>query len=148
MFMQRSDFYIMPRLDGEAADSLMEQASTQAEPAVQNGKTKHASAKAVGAKAVGARAASAKKDTTEAEQVDYDQPRTLARTLLVSTVREAMEARLLREGDPIIIADVLWAGAHGLVSLALSPLMSPEHSQRMVEPLLTSLIEGVKRHKK
>jgi AcrR family transcriptional regulator len=138
MFMQRSDFYIMPRLDGEAADSLEAQVSTQAAPATKSAKQKSASAKA----------AASKTANVDAEQVDHDQPRTLARTLLVSTVREAMDARLLRDGDPIIVADVLWAGAHGLVSLALSPLMSNEHSQRMIEPLLGSLIEGVKRHKK
>lgn len=71
-------------------------------------------------------------------------PRTAAMELLSSAVAEAMRAGTVQNGDALITADVLWAGAHGLVSLAISPLMSPEHAQLVVDRLLQTLLRGVK----
>jgi AcrR family transcriptional regulator len=39
---------------------------------------------------------------------------------LVDRVRECIQARLLRKGDPEALATVVWAHVHGLVSLRLS----------------------------
>lgn len=73
-----------------------------------------------------------------------ERPRTASQGLLVTAVADGMAAGQLKDGNAMIIADVLWAGAHGLVSLAISPLLTPEHSQEMIEPLLSTLIEGVR----
>jgi hypothetical protein len=65
----------------------------------------------------------------------------------VNAVADAMDAGLLQPGEPILIADAMWAGVHGLVSLAISPLMSREHCEKVVDPLLHALIEGFKKRK-
>lgn len=39
---------------------------------------------------------------------------------LVDRVRECMDARFLQKGDPVIVALMIWAHVHGLVSLRLS----------------------------
>lgn len=70
--------------------------------------------------------------------------RVRAQELLVEAVREGIKAGSLRGGDPVLLADTLWASVHGLVSLALSPLMTPQHAQKIVSPLLTTLINGLK----
>lgn len=67
-----------------------------------------------------------------------------ARQALVSAVKVAMEAGVLRPASPLVVADVLWSGAHGLVALALSPLISREHAQSVIQPLLRVLIDGVR----
>ncbi len=134
MFMQRSDFYILPRL-GDATTTRPEaEASTRLLPAAPQNAW------------VTKRPANDVEPGGNLPLGDSDQPRTTARALLAAAVREAMDAGLARKDDPLVVADVLWAGAHGLVSLALSPLISEEHAQRVIEPLLQSLIEGVKAH--
>jgi AcrR family transcriptional regulator len=44
---------------------------------------------------------------------------------LVSAVRRAMDAGLLRPADPVTVATSFWACVHGLVSLELRELLSP-----------------------
>jgi AcrR family transcriptional regulator len=76
-----------------------------------------------------------------------DQPlhhRVVAQELLVDAVKEGIEAGQFRSGDPILLADALWAGVHGLASLAVSPMMSPENAEKVVQPLLETLIRGLK----
>lgn len=75
--------------------------------------------------------------------VSGGRPRTQSMTTLMQAVQDAMAAGVVRPGDPLITADVLWAGAHGLVSLAISPLMSPDHAQKVIDLLLATLIEGI-----
>ena len=101
MFMQRSDFYFMPRFNGSSEDGALP---------------------------------------------GPERPRTVAMSLLMQAVEEAMAQGVVRPGPPLIMADVLWAGAHGLVSLAISPLMSPEHAQHVIDLLLATLIDGIKTH--
>lgn len=71
--------------------------------------------------------------------------RVVAQELLLSTVREGIEGGYFRSGEPVLLADALWAGVHGLVSLAVSPMMAPENAERVVEPLLQTLIQGLKK---
>jgi len=108
MFMQRSEFYFLPRL-GEGTPVT---ATESAAPVV----------------------------------AQHDRPRTVAMTLLVAAVTEGLQAGVLQPGNPQIIADVLWSGAHGLVSLSISPLMSKEHAAPVTDLLLKTLIDGIKRH--
>ena len=70
--------------------------------------------------------------------------RVVAQELLVAAIQKGFADGLFRAGDPVLLADALWAGVHGLVSLALSPLMAPQHAQDVVLPLLTTLIHGLK----
>lgn len=76
--------------------------------------------------------------------VSGERPRTQAMTLLMQAVVDGMAAGVVRPGDALITADVLWAGAHGLVSLAISPLMSPEHAQKVIDLLLKTLVDGIR----
>jgi AcrR family transcriptional regulator len=83
-------------------------------------------------------------------QADLDAPlkpqqhRVVAQELLMAVVKEGIASGALRKGDPIQLADVLWAGVHGLVSLALSPMMAPDIARKLVTPLLTTLVGGLK----
>lgn len=70
--------------------------------------------------------------------------RVVAQELLVATVKDGIAAQQFRAGDPILMADALWAGVHGLVSLAVSPMMAPEHAEKVIDPLLETLISGLK----
>jgi AcrR family transcriptional regulator len=47
---------------------------------------------------------------------------------LVDRVRECMQARVLREGEAVEVAAVIWAFVHGLVSLRLSGHLTPAGS--------------------
>jgi AcrR family transcriptional regulator len=49
--------------------------------------------------------------------------------MLADAVREAMDAGVLIEGDPKAVAEVLWAAAHGVVSLELAGHFTPEVAQ-------------------
>ena len=50
------------------------------------------------------------------------------------SVERAMTQGLIREADPVATANVLWAGVHGLVSLALTiPYLDSEQVNAMVE---------------
>lgn len=115
MFMQRSDFYLLPHRKDEGEEATSSTPSATASTKKKAGKS-------------------------------LDQPRTVARVLLVAAVQEGIEKGVVRRDDPLVLADILWAGAHGLVSLALSPLMSTTHSQQVIKPLLQSLIEGIRKH--
>lgn len=106
MFMQRSDFYLMPRLLGSGTPIVEMEPST--------------------------------------EEVQH---RVVAQELLVAAVGEGMSAGHIGEGDAVIVADALWAGAHGLVSLATSPLMEPDHARKVVDELLKMLLLGLKAKK-
>lgn len=106
MFMQRSDFYFMPKLLGSGST---EEAVEQARKNEGLEPTHHV----------------------------------IAQELLVQAVREAMVAGKICQGDPLIIADSLWAGAHGLVALSNSPLMSTDHATRVTDQLLKLLLTGL-----
>jgi AcrR family transcriptional regulator len=122
MFMQRSDFYFMPRF-------------VEAE----NGEEVPAPAKTTKARKTG------NKKSADATASDSgERPRTVAMALLVAAIEEGIAAGVVKKSEPIIAADVLWAGAHGLVSLAISPLMSPQHAAKVIVPLLATLINGVR----
>jgi AcrR family transcriptional regulator len=120
MFMQRADFTLLPRLDDDEELLLSPVACGPDDSDVQ-------------AAFDGA--------------LEDGQVRSAARLMLVRAVCEASSAGLLRPGPPLVVADILWSGAHGLVSLALSPLLSSEHAQTVVDPLLRALIEGVRAEK-
>lgn len=72
------------------------------------------------------------------------QHRVVAQELLVAAIEAGIADGSFRAGDPVLLADALWSGVHGLVSLALSPLMAPDHARKIVAPLLTTLINGLK----
>jgi AcrR family transcriptional regulator len=50
--------------------------------------------------------------------------------ILVDAVRAAVEAKVI-EGDPLTIAHLLWAGAHGLASLHLAGRLEGRSLQRL-----------------
>lgn len=106
MFMQRSDFYLMPRLLGSGTPIAEMQPSS--------------------------------------EEVQH---RVVAQELLVSAVSEGMSAGQIEKGDAVIVADALWAGAHGLVSLATSPLMAADHARKVAGELLKTLLGGLRSKK-
>lgn len=83
-------------------------------------------------------------DEADSPEDNEEKPLTIAMTLLVAAVEDAMAAGAVKRGDAQLAADVLWAGAHGLVALGISPLMTPEHAERVLNPLITSLISGLK----
>lgn len=70
--------------------------------------------------------------------------RVVSQELLVSAVQKAMEAGHIPHQDPVNLADALWAGAHGVVALACSPLMPPEHAQKTSACLLRLLVDGMR----
>jgi AcrR family transcriptional regulator len=100
MFMQRSDFYFMPRFDED--------------------------------------------DVAAGSNVPTKTTQVVAQQMLVKAVEDGITTGQLRRGDAVLMADVLWAGAHGLVSLVNSPLMSPEHAEQVIEHLLQTLINGIR----
>lgn len=70
--------------------------------------------------------------------------RVAAQDFLVKTIEEGIRRGEFRAQNPIFQADALWAAMHGLVSLAIGPLMSPEHAQEIAPQLLEILIDGLK----
>lgn len=106
MFMQRSDFYLMPRLVGSGSDPKILEAARDG-------------------------------------QIADGAHHVIAQELLVGAVREAMEAGCIAPGDPLLTADALWAGAHGIVALAGSPLMTPEHARKVLDRYATLLLAGL-----
>ena len=69
-------------------------------------------------------------------------PQILAQKLLVQAIEEAMENGSIPTGDAKLKADVLWVGVHGLVSLAISPLISAEYAPTLQEELIHTLMKG------
>ena len=106
MFMQRSDFYFMPRLVGRG--SLQD-------------KTRPGNA--------------------EPSPIQH---RALAQELLICAVEEAVAQKAIVRRDAVQTADALWAGVHGVVALATSPLMTREQAEAVGEQLLRLLIQGLK----
>ena len=102
MFMQPTDFHLLPRLLGSG--------------------------------------------TPDAEKQDADENahRVVAQELLVEAVERGIAQGTLRAGDATLMADALWASVHGLVSLAASPLMEPDHARKVAAPLLQTVIDGLK----
>lgn len=102
MFMQPTDFHLLPRLLGSG--------------------------------------------TPDAEKHGDDENahRVVAQELLVAAVERGIAQRILHGGDAVLMADALWASVHGLVSLAASPLMEPDHARKIAGPLLQTVIAGLK----
>lgn len=117
MFMQRSDFYFMPRF----VDSDYNPATSD--------ETAHQKLEAI---------------IVSSTNSQGERPRTVAMRLLVAAIEEGKQAGVVRTCNPVTAADVLWAGAHGLVSLGISPLMTPEHAREISQTLLSTLIEGIR----
>lgn len=69
--------------------------------------------------------------------------RVVAQELLVRAIEDGIAAGVLARGDAVLKADALWASVHGLVSLAASPLMAPEHASHLCDDLLTLLLDGL-----
>ena len=70
--------------------------------------------------------------------------RVIAQELLVEAVQNGIDDGTLRAGDALLMADALWASVHGLVSLAASPLMEPDHARKVAAPLLQTIIAGLR----
>lgn len=136
MFMQRSEFYFMPRFGETDNDSEKENRPIPSASTNDSG----------GVPENAARKTKPKKAVKGAKETIEDRPRTVAMTLLVMAVEQAMRDGVASPGNAVVAADVLWAGAHGLVSLAISPLMSPEHAQQVTDAMLSTLINGIKSH--
>lgn len=64
---------------------------------------------------------------------------------MVDRVREAMDAGMLIEGDPIAVARTIWAHAHGLVSIYLRGLVPMEEDdfRRFFRESAWRLMEGI-----
>ncbi len=103
MFMQRSDFYFMPRLMGRG--------SLEPKPDQQTSPVQH---------------------------------RAVAQELLIAAVEEGIAQKLIARQNAVQAADALWAGVHGVVALATSPLMTREQAEAVGEQLLRLLIQGLK----
>lgn len=156
MFMQRSDFYFMPRFiendhienDGIETDHIADEQIENdpgkkgqvAQSEGQSSKTGKARQKA-DASTANSKSSQA---SAVAEHAVGERPRTVAMALLVAAIKDGIASGVVKPEEPIIAADVLWSGAHGLVSLAISPLMSPEHARKVIDSLLVTLISGVR----
>lgn len=68
----------------------------------------------------------------------------IAQELLIAAVEDAIAQKLIARQDAIQTADALWAGVHGVVALATSPLMTHEQAEAVGEQLLRLLIQGLK----
>ena len=80
----------------------------------------------------------------EKRNADENAHRVAAQELLVAAVKRGINQGILRDGDAVLMADALWASVHGLVSLAASPLMEPLHAHKVADPLLQTVINGLK----
>ena len=75
---------------------------------------------------------------------DPSSHRVVAQELLVAAVQRGIAQGILSAGDAALMADALWASVHGLVSLAASPLMEPDHARKVAAPLLQTVVDGLK----
>ena len=80
----------------------------------------------------------------EIEAALESQHRVMAQELLVRAVADGIAAGVFKNGDAVLMADALWASVHGLVSLAASPLMAPDHARALCADLLDILLDGLK----
>jgi AcrR family transcriptional regulator len=67
--------------------------------------------------------------------------------VLTQAVRAAMEARVLRAGDPQAVAEVLWAAVHGVVSLELAghfadPEVADDRFQTLASAAILPFLPG------
>ena len=66
--------------------------------------------------------------------------------MLASAVREAMDAGVLVDGDAGAVAEVLWAAAHGVVSLELTGYFTPEvaaeHYRTLCQAAMAPFLAG------
>jgi AcrR family transcriptional regulator len=116
MFMQRSDFYFMPRFVD--TDYTGDESDEEARQKLEN-------------------------IVIAATNSKGERPRTVAMRLLVAAIEEAIAKGTVRPCNAVTAADVLWAGAHGLVSLGISPLMTPDYAREISQTLLATLIDGI-----
>ena len=80
------------------------------------------------------------------QQADKKQPRLATFLVLQQAVQQAVEAGVLRPGDAESYSDVLWALAHGMVSLAISlPAFYGAHIQQTMEIAWQMECEGLRR---
>ena len=49
---------------------------------------------------------------------------------LIDAARDCIEAGVYRPGDPAAVASVLWAAAHGVISLEVAGVFSPDGAQQ------------------
>jgi hypothetical protein len=63
--------------------------------------------------------------------------------VLVDAVGRGVEAGVLRPGDPVEVAEVLWAAVHGMVSLELAGYHpDPETARRRYRSVLHAAVAG------
>jgi AcrR family transcriptional regulator len=78
-------------------------------------------------------------------QQGQSQPRLTAFQILRQTVQRAIDANLVRAGDADTYSDLLWATAHGIVSLAISfPGFDAGRVQRLIETWNRTLSDGLR----
>lgn len=80
------------------------------------------------------------------ERADTTTPQTIAEIFALwrSVVEEAMQAGILRQGDPTSTGDILWALLHGVVSIAiLMPNFDEQRIQDMTDKALEMLTIGI-----
>jgi AcrR family transcriptional regulator len=66
--------------------------------------------------------------------------------VLFDAVGEALEAGVIRPGDPLAVATLLWAGVHGVVSLAISmPFLDEDWATQTAEAYFVMMREGLER---
>ncbi|GAC1510811.1 MAG: TetR/AcrR family transcriptional regulator [Chloroflexota bacterium] len=66
---------------------------------------------------------------------------------LEEAVQEAIDAGVLRPGDPAAYADAMWAGTHGVVTLGnCAPMFDDDRRQRAIDAMLTMIFEGLRTH--
>jgi AcrR family transcriptional regulator len=63
---------------------------------------------------------------------------------LVAAVRRAMQAGVLRKGDPAVTSQMIWASIHGWVSLELCGIGFVEDQARGAELLCDSMLGGLR----
>lgn len=80
----------------------------------------------------------------EVREILPGQHRAVAQELLIVAVEEAVASGEIAPQDATNVADALWAGVHGLVALAISPLMMADHVEDVTNQLLHLLIAGLK----
>lgn len=73
------------------------------------------------------------------------QPRLAAFQVLRQTVQRAIDEQVFRSGDAQLYSDLLWAGMHGIVSLASNfPSFTAEHVQQLYALWNQTLSEGLR----
>jgi len=69
---------------------------------------------------------------------------TAAFTTLVDRVRYGMDSGLLRAGDPVETAQLIWSSVHGAVSLELGGMTQVSDPEENYEQLLRMLVDGLR----